>query len=154
MNIFTRLRSWLNGHTQATTSDPADTLAQTPQARPEHQQLPVGTLVIGCPNEWGPMVIGTINAYDERFGTVPFIDDWISGEDRMVFSPLTVFTEEAFSILVLMNPYARFNFVSKYCEVEMDKPKRGVDISTEEYVTRVGMRLAAHEAHSMGEMTP
>lgn len=157
MNVFTRLRTWLHGQSKSSPATPKGSLGKTPQARPTQttvgNNIPVGTLVIGCPNEWQPMVVGTITGYDERFGNIPFIADWIRGEELMCFSPLTIYSDEAFSVLVLMNPYERYNFVSLYSAVEMDKPKRGEDLTMQDYLARVGVGLAKHETRSMSEPT-
>lgn len=141
MNPFTWLSAWLCARKDNPASAEGEPLGPSRGARLE--QLPVGSLVIACPNEWQPMVIGTIKGYEGRFGNIPFVTDWVSGEEVMCFAPLTVFSDEAFALLVLMNPYERFNHVAMYAEVELGKPKRGNDIPVEEYISKVGVGLAA-----------
>lgn len=153
LNVF----SWLLKRFQVEPTPPqvdtSGSIKAVPHSRPG--QLPVGTIVIGCSNEWVPMVIGQITGYDDRFGTIPFIADCIRGKELMCFSALTVYSDEAFSRLVLMNPYERFNHVASHIEIELDKPKRGEDLSVAEYLFRVGVYLASinkqpsHETLSM-----
>lgn len=118
-------------------------------SRPTHSRVGppnIGSVVIAVPDANGAMIVGPIKSFDGRYGIIPVIDDFISGKSIMCASPLTVYSNTTFHLLVGLTPKERYARVTPPRFMVGAKRRLTKDLSQAEYLAKVNIGLAKHMA--------